>query len=407
MVMRVAQRASAFIERVFPERQIYDRTEGHVRYFTLSTRTQVLMATCSALAIGTFVFLGVSAIKSGPQFSWQSQQWAREKAQYERWLAEARAREASAIALLQTRTTEFEGVAEEFQRRHETMKDLLEQMTREDDAPGRSVSVRQDGGDSLVMMAAVQDPTPRVSRATPAQAAATQDYAGMDTIAAMMAEQSDMLDQAEQSAQTRVENLRAVLSLTGVDPDVILAEGARDQGGPFVPLDQTAARSNDPFAAQFMDVATRVGEAERLERAIDSAPVGAPVDAAYRLTSGFGPRVDPITSRPGNHQGLDFGAHRLAPIVAPAPGRVSFVGWKGGYGNVVEVDHGHGFKTRYGHLQRAYVRRGDEVAVGERLGAMGSTGRSTGVHLHYEVWFKGKPYDPALFLKAGSYVQQG
>lgn len=407
MIMRVAQRAGAFIERVFPERQIYDRTAGHVRYFTLSTRTQVLLASCSALAIGSFVFLGVSALMNGGQFSWQSQQWAREKAQYERWLAEARAREASAIALLQTRTTEFEGVAADFQRRHETMKDLLEQMTRDDDAPGRSVAVREDGGDSLLMMAAVQDPSPRVSRTTPAQVAMTQDFAGMDTIADMMAEQSDMLDMAEQSAQSRVENLRAVLSLTGVDPDVILAEGERAQGGTFVPLDTASTTGDDPFLNQFADVAARVSEAERLERSIDSAPLGAPVGTAYRLTSGFGPRIDPINGRAAYHRGLDFGAHRLAPIVAPAPGRVSFVGWRGGYGNVVEVDHGHGFKTRYAHLQRAYVRRGDEVAVGERVGAMGSTGRSTGDHLHYEVWFKGKPYDPAQFLKAGSYVQQG
>lgn len=406
MVMQFAQRASAFIERVFPERQIYDRTEGHVRYFTLSTRAQVLMASCSALALGGIAFVGVSGLVNGGHANWQSQQWAREKTQYERWLAEARAREASAIALLQTRTTEFEDVASEFQRRHETMKDLLEQMTRDDDGPGRSVSVREDGGDSLVMMAAVQDPTPRVSRATPAQAAMARDFAGMDAIAEMMAEQSQMLDLAEQSSQSRVENLRAVLSLSGVDPDVILAEGKREEPDTLASFNR-ASQGADPFIEQFADVAKRVDQAERLERAIDSAPLGAPVGVPHRLTSGFGPRIDPFTRRPRQHQGLDFGAHRLAPIVAPAPGRVSFVGWKGGYGNVVEVDHGHGFITRYAHLNRSFVRRGDEVVVGDRLGAMGKTGRSTGVHLHYEVWFKGKPYDPALFLKAGSYVQQG
>jgi murein DD-endopeptidase MepM/ murein hydrolase activator NlpD len=107
------------------------------------------------------------------------------------------------------------------------------------------------------------------------------------------------------------------------------------------------------------------------------------------------------------HSGLDFGAYHLAPITAAAPGQVTFVGWKGGYGRVVEIDHGHGFKTRYAHLQRATVQQGDTVAFGERVGQMGSTGRSTGDHLHYEVWFRGKVYDPTDFLKAGNYVQQG
>ncbi len=407
MIMRLAQRASAFVERVFPERQIYHRTEGHVRYFTLSTRTQVLMATASALAISWVSYSTLSVLVRGHLLSHQSAETARIKAKYERWLAEARAREASALALLQTRTTDFEAAASVFESRHETMKDLLEHVTQRD-TPGRSVSVREDGGDSLLMMAAVQDPTPRQSRITQASTIANQDFAGAERLAEMMTEQEDMLDQVEQSAQARVENLRAVLNFTGIDADAVLDEGQRGQGGPFIGLESDRAPGRtDPFNSRFRDVVARVGEAERLERAIDSAPIGVPVGDAYRVTSGFGPRIDPIRNRPAFHGGLDFGAYRLAPIVAAAPGRVSFVGWRGGYGRVVEIDHGHGFKTRYGHLHRQYVRRGDEVSVGDRIGGMGSSGRSTGDHLHYEVWFKGKNYDPARFLKAGSYVQQG
>jgi murein DD-endopeptidase MepM/ murein hydrolase activator NlpD len=92
--------------------------------------------------------------------------------------------------------------------------------------------------------------------------------------------------------------------------------------------------------------------------------------------------------------------------MATAPGVVSFTGVRSGYGNTVEVDHGGGFKTRYAHLATIGVRVGQRVAIGSRVGGMGSTGRSTGPHLHYEVWVNGKAQNPNRFLKAGEYVQQ-
>jgi len=87
-------------------------------------------------------------------------------------------------------------------------------------------------------------------------------------------------------------------------------------------------------------------------------------------------------------------------------GVVSYAGVRSGYGNVVEIDHGNGFKTRYAHLQASSVRVGQRVAIGQRIAAMGSTGRSTGPHLHYEVWVNGRAQNPNRFLKAGEYVQQ-
>jgi len=125
-----------------------------------------------------------------------------------------------------------------------------------------------------------------------------------------------------------------------------------------------------------------------------------------RTTSGFGVRFDPFTHRPKTHTGLDFAGPFLTPIHATAPGIVSFAGVRNGYGNCVEIDHGNGFKTRYAHMQSFAVRPGQRVGVGQRVGAMGSTGRSTGVHLHYEVWLNGRPQNPARFVKAGDYVQQ-
>jgi len=123
-------------------------------------------------------------------------------------------------------------------------------------------------------------------------------------------------------------------------------------------------------------------------------------------TSGFGVRSDPFTGHPALHSGLDFAGGRMSPIQATAPGVVSFTGVRSGYGNTVELDHGRGFKTRYGHLAAISVRVGERIALGERIGGMGSTGRSTGTHLHYEVWVNGRAQNPARFVKAGAYVQQ-
>ena len=408
MITRWASETGTFVKRVFPERQIYHRSEGQVQYISLSTRAQLLAATASAVVVGWTAYATASVFLRGHLLSAQSAETLRIKNKYERWLAEARAREASALALLQTRTTDFQQASREFERRHETLKELLEHATG-DDVPGRGLRlVRSEGSDAVLMSAAAEDATPRRSRL--AAITAEPANAGSDEkLSELMVEQDRMLHAAEEAAQDRVESLRAVMQLTGVSADRVLDAGARGRGGPLIDLPRSGDREfEDPFARRVARVAARVAEAERLERAIDAAPLARPVgDRRAYQTSGFGRRVDPMTGRPAQHNGLDFGAYPMAPITAVAPGRVTFAGWKGGYGRVVEIDHGHGFKTRYGHMQKTFVKPGEQVEVGQRIGGMGSTGRSTGTHLHYEVWFKGKVYDPAKFLKAGQYVQQG
>ena len=137
----------------------------------------------------------------------------------------------------------------------------------------------------------------------------------------------------------------------------------------------------------------------------DALPLAKPA-AEVSESSGFGVRLDPFTGRPAFHSGQDFAGAFMTPIVATAPGVVSFTGVRSGYGETVEIDHGRGFKTRYAHLAAISVSVGQRVALGQRLGGMGSTGRSTGTHLHYEVWVNGRPENPLRFVKAGDYVQQ-
>jgi murein DD-endopeptidase MepM/ murein hydrolase activator NlpD len=224
-------------------------------------------------------------------------------------------------------------------------------------------------------------------------------------------EQSLILRQAEETTEERVENLRAVLQFAGLKPNDLLSAGQKNVGGPFIAMSEAeffgeALNLENEFSKRIMRVTARLAEAEQLEQTLEATPLGIPVLSEHRRTSKFGGRPDPITGKPAHHSGQDFGAFLKAPIGATAPGRVTYAGWKSGYGRFVEIDHGHGFRTRYGHMAKLTVKRGQMVKEGDQIGLMGSSGRSTGVHLHYEVWHNGKVYDPERFLKAGLYVQQ-
>ena len=127
-------------------------------------------------------------------------------------------------------------------------------------------------------------------------------------------------------------------------------------------------------------------------------PIGAPVEK-MRITSNFGTRNDPFTGKPSKHRGIDFAGKIGTELMAVAPGRVVSAGERVGYGTTVEIDHGLGFTTLYAHLSQITVARGDWVRPGTVVGLAGSTGRSTGPHLHYEIRYKGVPFDPAKFVK--------
>jgi murein DD-endopeptidase MepM/ murein hydrolase activator NlpD len=126
---------------------------------------------------------------------------------------------------------------------------------------------------------------------------------------------------------------------------------------------------------------------------VGSIPTGLPL-AARALTSGFGMRVNPVTGVYAEHAGIDLAAPIGTPIIATGDGVVGRAGWDGGYGLMVSVEHGGGIETRYGHMSRIAVTPGERVRTGEVIGFVGSTGRSTGPHLHYETRIDGHPVDP-------------
>lgn len=171
-------------------------------------------------------------------------------------------------------------------------------------------------------------------------------------------------------------------------------------GGPYVPV---KLRSDvGPFERRLHHVNLTRAQIDRLDRALALVPYRKPVMGELEFTSGFGVRVDPFVGRPAMHTGLDFRAAAGAPARATANGKVTIANWTGGYGRMVEVDHGHGLSTRYGHLSAINVKVGQSVKAGQVVGDVGSTGRSTGPHLHYETRIDGEAVDPQKFLRAGT-----
>ncbi len=210
--------------------------------------------------------------------------------------------------------------------------------------------------------------------------------------------QTAALNTLEERFDTKAKRIRSVLIDLGVDGKKVGPAPAAT-GGPFVPL---TLRSDAPaFERQLYRINVARSNVDRLTRTLSAVPVRKPIMGEIDLSSGFGVRSDPFIGRPAMHTGLDFRSSTGDPVRATATGTVETAGWNGGYGRMVEIDHGNGFSTRYGHLSEIEVKVGQQIKIGQIIGRVGSTGRSTGPHLHYETRIDGDAVDPQKFLRAG------
>jgi murein DD-endopeptidase MepM/ murein hydrolase activator NlpD len=381
---RVAQvRAGLF--RLFPERHVYLRSGGDIRSFVLTTADQVVVAAgLAALLTWTLFATGAMAVNA---FSSSSEEAvaAKTQAYYERLIADRQARLNSAVARLSSSAGTLDGLARAVTERHAALAMLL------NDVHG--------GGGGLADLA-------------PAKSEALAARSPADQIHAVEQDQDRMVTAAAGYAHDRADRLRLAFHLAGLDPASYSGRAAAGEGlgGPLIDAKDPRALAavldvDDAFAQRIQHAAQDLNAMRALSVEVKRLPLAEPLTTPVK-SSPFGVRIDPFTHRGAFHPGQDFAGAYMTPIHATAPGVVSFTGQRNGYGNVVEIDHGGGFKTRYAHLQGILVATGQHVSLGDHIGAMGSTGRSTGVHLHYEVWQNGRVQDPTRFLKAGDYVQQ-
>lgn len=370
------------IEALFPERHIYLRTGGEMKGVVLTPGRQMVFA---AAVLGLAIWVAVSSVAilvGAVTQSRSDRELARMQARSERWVADREARLNSAVAQLNASGATLGGLADSIEKRHAALALLLTDLRGEPGAMAALSPALRGAPD------AGENP--------------------LERIASVQASQERLVDAADDYARGRADRLRLAFRLAGLAPSSYASPAA--SGGPLLEAPDPRALAavldvDERFAARIQRAAENLSAADSLSDAAARLPFAEPQQGA-RTTSSFGVRFDPFTGRPAFHSGLDFVSGFGSPVLTTAPGVVSFTGTRSGYGNTVEIDHGRGFKTRYAHLSAISVSPGQRVAVGQRVGALGNTGRSTGPHLHYEIWLNGRAVNPNRFIRAGEHVQQ-
>ena len=372
---------TGWLKRWFPVRFIYLRTGDEVQAYALTARRQILMGAVALGLVGWGLVASCGFVIDMIGVSQAERSVAEARATSERVNADLQARLETAVVRMTASTGSLEELAQMVERRHAALTQVMGMFHGVDGAELELQPIIATDSDG-------RTPTERMS--------------------AVRMDQERLIARAQQFAETRAERLRLAFRLAGLNPAAYVGQGT-SLGGPLIQADDPSAMAaildvDEPFATRILSASRNLGDMRDLTDAATYLPFDRPTQA--RTTSGFGVRFDPFNGRPALHQGQDFAAPLNTPIHATAPGVVSFVGVRSGYGNTVEIDHGGGFKTRYAHLNSTAVQIGQRVALGQRIGAMGSTGRSTGVHLHYEVWMNGRAQNPARFMRAGDYLVQ-
>jgi len=232
--------------------------------------------------------------------------------------------------------------------------------------------------------------------------------AGMDGLLARVSLSLDRIDRRqtatltdmEEKADTKARQIGGVLADLGINAARVSPAAPSATGGPYIPL-KAQKGDTSAFARQLQRINVARAQIDRYMQTLTAVPVRKPVIGTVDMSSPFGARMDPFLKGPAIHTGIDLRGDTGDPVRATASGRVVTASWQGGYGNMVEIEHGNGLSTRYGHMSKIEVKVGQHVAIGQTIGRIGSTGRSTGPHLHYETRINDKPVDPQKFLRAG------
>jgi murein DD-endopeptidase MepM/ murein hydrolase activator NlpD len=262
--------------------------------------------------------------------------------------------------------------------------------------------------------AAAGDDDDDAAPATDAPAATDSDGDGAEAkVAAATASVGKMMDDSRlalaalsDEATQKTDKIVGTLQSIGIQPKLPDSD-ADAEGGPLLPpVDGAPDASSASLIDDANDVAVALDRYQAAKTAADGAPIHKPVATMSRISSIFGNRKDPFTGRLAFHPGIDFASPQGTTVLSAGEGKVSFVGQINGYGNVVEVTHPGGLVTRYGHLSAFLVKVGDPVDSGSPIARVGSTGRSTGPHLHFEVRRADNAVDPAQYLAAGKVLQQ-
>lgn len=212
-------------------------------------------------------------------------------------------------------------------------------------------------------------------------------------------------------AMTRANAVEAIIAVTGLDAEKLLASIEKSSvgtGGPLIPVDESAAglEANAGLTVSLAGLNDQWGRLFALQEVRRILPLSPPL-GQFWISSAYGERKDPFTGEKSHHAGVDLVAPLGSGIRATAPGRVVFAGKRDGYGRTIEIDHGQGITTRFAHLSKVLVEDGQHVERGQKIGTLGNSGRSSGPHLHYEIRSWDQTLNPIKFMEAGTQAFEG
>ncbi|MEA3045237.1 MAG: hypothetical protein QOH47_3075 [Sphingomonadales bacterium] len=351
--MRANAGFSAMFRRIFKPRDVFLHDGKSLRRFTIGAGVQMAAVTAAFVVLAWTTFATFRAIDA---MNGDVAQLERQIVQMQSDVAAMRAATVQRAALLERRQT------------------FLAAM----------LSGQADEGQLAELLpAAAQAPE------NEAEQAASRSFQRVDGMQAVIA------DQAGAAARQRYREAAGAIRRLGVDPARFhVAAGA--VGGPYEPI--AAVDNADP---RFRELFTTWRQLDQLQQGVAAIPSAQPLRSSANFTSGYGIRSDPFRGRAAMHAGIDLAGPLGTPVYATADGIIGRSEWNsGGYGNLVEIDHGQGIQTRYGHLSQRIALAGQRVHRGDLIGLMGSTGRSTGSHLHYEVRIDGRAVNPVPFLQS-------
>lgn len=357
-------------------------------------------------AAGFVIWQTGLAIYNAPQFRQEEQ-----RVHFDDWINQSRIHAATSRALLSERMRSLDPNTNRLETRNEILQAIVEYVGTDDLYVSFTEPLTEDG-DSITVSPTIEETEIRESvlRTFNRQSVFSLNEIGLEgRNERLLLEQEQQLEQLTDQVTFQNEMIRGLLRQTGISlarmlgssevtDDVLLIE----EFG--ILMDQAGVEA--PFKNRVKHTMARISELRRMQDVLRSTPLALPLNRSsyYRMTSGYGMRIDPFTFSTRHHNGLDFVSYRGASVLTTAPGTVTYAGVKNGYGNVVYVDHGNGFATRYAHLESISVRVGQVLNLGDQVGRMGSTGRSTGTHLHYEIWFRGRPINPLAFVQTGRQI---
>ncbi|MFV0644816.1 MAG: M23 family metallopeptidase [Sphingomonadaceae bacterium] len=372
--MSIARKASAinlWLRQIFPDREFFMRAQGQVRFIKVSSKLQI---TAAGIVAGALL---VWAISMGMMA------WSQYRSQSDLNSLNVReAKVASAEERVDAYREDMNAVAKDLAKRQSFLEDMV------DSLPEDMKSGTADTEHASDEAAQETEKTARhISAAMPEATA----------LARIEARQLAFVNRLTRFADDRASRAANAIRKLGLNPEAMMrSAGTQAMGGPLEELPVGMDGKVDP---RFKKLGLSLARMNAMEEGLNSIPQVLPAQVEM-LTSSYGLRRDPFTGVPAMHSGLDFRGPMGAPVYAAADGTVSFAGRKSGYGKVIEISHGNGLMTRYAHLSRFSVTEGQKIPAGSVIGGIGSTGRSTGPHLHFEVRINDRAVNPRPFLES-------